>query len=61
MDQIETFRGFVVPKMPDERTQREHFCQDGVYCNTNCHECLFDYDRPETLEPFKQWLEERKK
>jgi hypothetical protein len=65
MDQIETFRGFVVPDMSRDLTQHDlcnlaacsGFCGNG----RETKGCLFDVSNPETLEPFKQWLEERKK
>jgi hypothetical protein len=60
MDQIETFKGLQVPEIPEPSTQSE-FCLKATCLPSGCHSCLFDHRRKETLEPFNEWMETRKK
>jgi len=57
---VETFMGEQVPTMPKIKTQEQacHYslCDE---CDSECKTCLFDYERPETLPKFSNWLEER--
>jgi hypothetical protein len=57
MDQVETFRGLTVPRL-NPQTQLE-WCKRSS-CQSECSGCIFDYNRPETLEPFTEWMETRK-
>jgi len=64
MEQLETFKGYVVP---EKRSQTQHDYCSMTACSGFCGNgkevrvCLFDSSRPETLEPFNEWLETRKK
>ena len=53
---MKKFEGFDVPfYIP---TTQQDYCDS--FCQVNdCLVCLFDYDRPETKEPFERWLEEK--
>jgi hypothetical protein len=60
MDQKETFRGFVVPRQR-LTTQRGYCSLSSRDCNSECKHCLFNQQNPETIEPFVEWMETRKK
>ena len=64
MEQLETFLGFVVPRI-NPQTQKG-WCkviQRGNECGSECCRgdgCIFDFFRPDTREPFNEWMETRK-
>jgi hypothetical protein len=64
MDQIETFRGLIVPRL-NPQTQKEwcRLLQRSNECGRQCAidaDCIFDYERKDTLKPFNEWMETRK-
>jgi hypothetical protein len=61
MEPLETFKSYVVPELSQALTRRD-FCNLSV-CEhgRGCSKCLFNHNRPETLEPFNEWMETRKK
>ena len=57
---MKKYKGFYVPGKHRLKTQ-DDFCNntDHETCrNLNCDNCLFDDCNPDTLEPFKEWVEQ---